>query len=255
MHLVDTHCHIHSSDYPITASEVFIKANIVGVDKIICVGTDLSDSQKAIEFANKYDNTWASIGIHPHEADKYVGSKDLLNKFSNLVNSSKVIAIGECGLDYFYNHSSKTAQTELLKFQIELAIEHSLPLIFHVRDAFDDFWSILDKYPTLTGVVHSFTDSITNLNIAINRGYMIGVNGISTFTKNPDQIEMYKQIPISSLVLETDSPYLTPAPFRGIICEPKHIKVVADFLVKLRGETLENLANQTTKNAKILFRI
>jgi TatD DNase family protein len=142
-----------------------------------------------------------------------------------------------------------------LKFQIELAIEHSLPLIFHVRDAFDDFWSILDKYPALTGVVHSFTDSITNLNIAINRGYMIGVNGISTFTKNPDQIEMYKQIPISSLVLETDSPYLTPAPFRGIICEPKHIKVVADFLVKLRGETLENLANQTTKNAKILFRI
>jgi len=251
--LVDTHCHIHSNDYPVDIAEVYESAKQVGVDKIICVGTDLDDSKLAIDFANDHDNTWASIGIHPHEANKYVGKPELLGEFASLATSNKVVAIGECGLDYFYNHSDKDSQVKLLKFQLELAIKHNLPLSFHVRNAFDDFWPILDNYPNVKGVVHSFTDSEDNLDMALAKGLMIGVNGISTFTKNQDQIKMYKDIPLTSLVLETDAPYLTPTPFRGMICEPKHIKVIADFLVKLRGESLEELAKQTSKNVNLLF--
>jgi TatD DNase family protein len=251
--LVDTHCHIHSEDYPIDINEVYVSAKQATVNKLICVGTDLSDSKIAVEFSNNHDNTWASIGIHPHEANKYVNKTKLLAEFSDLATSKNVVAVGECGLDYFYNHSDKDSQKKLLKFQIEVAIKNNLPLIFHVRNAFNDFWPILDSYPNIRGVVHSFTDSQQNLDKALSKGLMIGVNGICTFTKVPDQIKMYKHIPLSSLVLETDSPYLTPAPFRGMICEPKHIKVIADFIVKLRGGSLEELAKQTSKNVNLLF--
>jgi len=255
MQLVDTHCHIHSKDYPVHVSEIFSEAQKANVDKLICVGTDLEDSKLAIEFVEKHKNTWASIGIHPHEANKYNDNKLLKDQFSKLISSNKVVAVGECGLDYFYNHSPKSVQVELLEFQLDLATINNLPVIFHVRNAFNDFWPILDRYPTIKGVVHSFTDNEKNLIEAIKRGLFIGVNGISTFAKNLDQIEVYKHIPLSHLLLETDSPYLTPAPFRGMICEPKHIKTIADFIVNLRGESLEILANQTTKNAEILFKI
>ena len=253
MTLVDTHCHIHSKDYPVDIKEVYASAKKVGVDKLICVGTDLEDSKLAVEFADSHENTWASIGIHPHEANKYVAKPELLKEFAKLATSNKVIAIGECGLDYFYSHSDKESQVDLLKFQLDLAARHNLPVIFHVRNAFDDFWPILDKYLYIRGVLHSFTDSQDNLHKAVGKGLMIGVNGISTFTKNPDQTKMYTHIPIMNLVLETDSPYLTPTPFRGMICEPKHIKVIADFLVKLRGGSLEELAKQTSKNVNLLF--
>ena len=255
MHLIDTHCHIHSSDYQLDANEVYVSAQDSGVNRLICIGTDLEDSKLAVAFAGKHENVWSSIGIHPHEADKFVNRRELLNEFSQLVSAEKVVAIGECGLDYFYNHSSKESQVEILKYQIELAVEHNLPLSFHVREAYDDFWPIVDRYTKLRGVLHSFTDSQANLSKAIERGLFIGVNGIATFTKNEQQIAMYKQIPLTNLMLETDSPYLTPVPFRGMICEPKYIKVVADFLANLRGETSEAVANQTTINARALFEI
>jgi TatD DNase family protein len=254
MQLVDTHCHIHSKDYKLDIDKVYEDAKDSGVDKLICIGTDLEDSKLAVEFANKHLNTWASIGIHPHEADKYTDNK-LLEVFSLQTTSKKVVAIGECGLDYFYNHSSKKAQEKVLRYQIELATKHQLPLIFHVRNGFDDFWPILDSYPKIRGVLHSFTDDQSNLDKAIERGLFIGVNGIATFSKNPSQIEVYKQIPLANLVLETDAPYLTPTPFRGMICEPKHVKIIADFLAKLRGETSGVIADQTTENANLLFRI
>jgi len=255
MNLVDTHCHIHSNDYQLDANEVYLSARDAGVDRLICVGTDLEDSKLAVDFAAKHENVWSTIGIHPHEADKFVGHQELLSEFSQLTSAKKVVAIGECGLDYFYNHSSEKSQKEILKYQIELAIENNLPLSFHVREAYDDFWPILDSYPKVRGVLHSFTDSQANLSKAIERGLFIGVNGIATFTKNEQQINMYKQILLTNLVLETDSPYLTPVPFRGMICEPKYIKVIADFLANLRGETSEAIANQTAINAKSLFKI
>jgi TatD DNase family protein len=199
------------------------------------------------------ENLYASIGIHPHEAATYVGEQQARQDFANLAMENKVKAVGECGLDYFYERSPREAQIELLKFQIELALEHNLPVIFHVREAFDDFWPIFDSYSDIQGVLHSFTDTQANLDKAVERGLYVGVNGIATFAKQPNQLEMYRSIPLKNLLLETDAPFLTPVPYRGNICEPYHVSTTANFLKDLRGEDLETLAKATTSNAKQLF--
>lgn len=165
-----------------------------------------------------------------------------------------VVAVGECGLDYFYNHSNKKDQEKALRFQIELALKNDLPLIFHVRDAFDNFWPIFDSYKNVKGVLHSFTDSETNMHKAIERGLYIGVNGIITFTK-ASQLKMYKNIPLSNLLLETDSPFLTPVPYRGKPNEPANVVLVAHFLAQLKGEKVETIFDASTQNAKTLFRV
>lgn len=165
----------------------------------------------------------------------------------------KIVAIGECGLDYFYGHSSKQDQEKALRYQIELALEYDLPMIFHVREAFDDFWPIFDDYQGIRGVLHSFTDSSTHLSKAIARGLYIGVNGIMTFTKIPEQLEVARHIPLDRLVLETDSPFLTPAPLRGTVNEPAHVLLVARFLSDLRQISLQEVALHTTSNARQLF--
>jgi TatD DNase family protein len=163
--------------------------------------------------------------------------------------------VGECGLDYFYTHSPKEAQIEVLRFQIELALEHDLPLSFHVREAFDDFWPLFESYSGIRGVLHSFTDTEANLRRAIDHGLYIGVNGIATFAKKPEQLVIYRTIPQQLLLLETDAPFLTPVPFRGKVCESKHVRVTAEYLAEFRGETLEDLAATTTANARALFKV
>ena len=164
MEFVDTHCHIHSADYPLDAIGVVKDANKDQVTKLICVGQDLEDSKLAISFAQKNSNIWASIGIHPHESRHYRDNEEALANFESLAAQDKVVAVGECGLDYYYDHSDKTDQKVILEFQINVAKKHNLPLIFHVRDAFDDFWEIFDKYENLKGVIHCFTADTNILN-------------------------------------------------------------------------------------------
>jgi len=269
MQLVDTHCHIQSIDAVkgerhtrelwakaegLTADTVIQNAVEAGVTRMICVGCDLEDSEQAVRFVKDHPECYASIGLHPHEAQHYAGEQDKLQKFCNLVKEPKVIAIGECGLDYYYEHSPKAAQVQVLKSQLQLAKENDLPVIFHVREAFDDFWPIYDEYE-VRGVLHSFTDSKENLQKAVERGLCIGVNGIATFVKNPGQLEMYKTIPLENLLLETDAPFLTPTPYRGTINEPKQTRVVGEFVADLRGEDFASLAAATTGNAQKLFGI
>jgi TatD DNase family protein len=270
MELVDTHCHIQSaglSEGEKTTRELWAKApeltgdqlvaNAVdaSVTRLICVGCELEDSKLAISFAGKHENCWATIGLHPHEAQHFAGKPTLLKEFSGLASRPKVVAVGECGFDFYYNHSPKAAQIEVLKFQIELALEHDLPLVFHVRDAFDDFWPLFDSYQGIRGVLHSFTDNMENLKKATERNLYIGVNGIATFAKNPAQLDVYRAIPLQNLLLETDAPFLTPTPYRGSINEPKQVRTVADFVADLRGESRENMSAVTTSNAQTLFGI
>lgn len=280
MQLVDTHCHIHEAWRSVNgedataklwtkgghpkADDLIARAIEAGVAKMICVGTTLADSKLAVEFVQNRSNTWASIGIHPHEAKKY-GEKDLSEFASILENQplagtpkrhpAKIVAVGECGLDYFYAHSPKKDQEKLLRFQIELALEHNLPLIFHVRDAFDDFWPIFDEYKGVRGVIHSFSAGKKELDEILARGLYVGLNGIMTFTKHVKQLDAAKAVPLEKLLLETDAPFLTPQPFRGNICEPKHVLTTAEFLANLRGESLQTLADATTQNAHTLFGI
>lgn len=255
MNFTDTHCHIHFSDYKLDPEEVIKSAQLVGVDRLMLVGCTLEDSLAGVAFVQKRSDMWAAIGLHPHEAHHYVNNPDQLAQFKALVTQPKVVAIGECGLDYYYNHSPKNSQQELLKFQLDLAQEYNLPLIFHIRDAFEDFWPIFDQYKGLRGVVHSFTATKQELEEIVKRGLYVGLNGIMTFTKDDKQLAAAKAVPLEKLLLETDAPFLTPAPFRGTICEPKHLRVTAEFLSRLREEPLEDLAAATTRNAAQLFKL
>ena len=172
-----------------------------------------------------------------------------------MLGGQKIVAIGECGLDYFYEHSPKKDQIKLLHFQLALAQHHELPVILHIREAFDDFWPIFDEYKGLTGVVHSFTATTKELDQALGRGLYIGLNGIMTFTKQADQLDAAKAVPLDRLLLETDAPFLTPAPERGTICQPKHVVLIARFLSKLRGDSRDSVAHASTANAAKLFRV
>jgi TatD DNase family protein len=255
MNFTDTHCHIHSLGYgepSIKLSTAIQNAKLAGVTKLICVGCNEKDSQLAVDFASKHGNIWASVGLHPHDTKR---GQPALNKLASLCINPNVVAVGECGLDYFYNHSGKQDQAKALHFQIQLAIEHNLPMIFHVRDAFDDFWPIFDQYQGVRGVVHSFTASRNQLEQCLARGLYIGLNGIITFTKNSSQLEVAKTIPLQKLLLETDAPFLTPIPLRGTVNEPRNMVLTADFLAKLRLDSRLEIANQTTANAQTLFGI
>lgn len=255
MSFVDTHCHIHFDDYGVPPSEAINNALDAGVDRLLLVGCTLHDSEAAIAMAGQHDHLWASIGLHPHEGAVYVRDAAALQRFRDLAAKPKVVAVGETGLDYYYNHSSKVDQEKLLRFQIELGLEHNLPFIFHVRDAFDDFWRILDEYRDIRGVVHSFSATQHELEQILSRNLYVGLNGIMTFTKDNAQLNAAKCVPLDKMLLETDAPFLTPKPFRGKICEPKHVVNTAEFLAELRGETIEKIAEFTTNNAKSLFHL
>jgi TatD DNase family protein len=271
LHFTDTHCHIHEAfDKFVLRSETRKKYEKAGspqpddiiraavkadVDRMICVGTTVEDSAYSVDFVARRDHVWASIGIHPHEARVYVDDPAALERFAALATEPKVVAVGECGLDYHYTNSSKEDQEKILRFQLELAQKHDLPVIFHVRDAFDDFWPIFDEYPGIRGVIHSFSAGQKELAEILKRGLYVGLNGIMTFTKNPEQLNTGKDVPLERMLLETDAPFLTPAPERGSICEPKHVRVTAEFLAKERGETVEEIAAETTKNAERVFKL
>ncbi len=264
--MIDTHCHVHEIEAKSggvrdkwladgaerTAETVLAAAHAAGVDRMIVIGTSLEDSELAVQFAQAHEGVWASIGIHPHEAKDHRSAAQKA-RFAALASEPKVVAVGECGLDYYYNLSPHDAQEELLRFQIEVALEHNLPLSFHVRDAFDDFWPILESYQGVRGVLHSFTDSQAHMEHAVDLGLYIGVNGIATFPSSAAQHVIYRTIPQQRLLFETDAPFLTPVPFRGKVCEPKHVANTAEFLARLRGEPLEELAAATTANAEALF--
>lgn len=255
MQLFDTHCHVQFADYALNQQEVIAAAAAGGVPYLLCVGCTLSDSELAVEFAGRHNNIWASIGLHPHEGVEYVRDFSALDRFRNLATKPKVVAIGETGLDYYYNHSSPADQKKLLTFQLDMAQEFKLPLIFHVRDAFDDFFKIFDSYPGLQGVVHSFTATQKELDQILQRGLYVGLNGIMTFTKNERQLEAARAVPVSRLLLETDAPFLTPIPYRGKINQPVYMVETLKFLANLRGEDEAFLAEQTTKNAQNLFKV
>lgn len=247
--LVDTHCHIHES-YELPIDEVLAKAHDDGVKQMICVGTSELSSSQAIDFSNKHSEAFAAIGVHPHD------TKDGYAAISKLAGTSdKIVAVGEIGLDYFYNNSPKETQIAALKEQIEVALKHNLPIIFHVREAFDDFWPIFESYQGIRGVLHSFTDSQENMEKALLKGLYIGVNGISTFTKDEAQKATYDAIPLDRILFETDAPFLTPTPYRGKVNQPAYVRTVAEFHATCRGISLKEIANASTQNARALFNL
>jgi TatD DNase family protein len=254
--LIDTHAHIHFDQFRDELPEVLDRAAQAGVDKILCVGVNDTDSAQAIAVARAHDHLWATVGLHPHDADR---GYEALEQVAHLAEHDKVVAIGECGLDNFKSETTPEDQERALRFQIELGLERNLPMIFHVRDAFPEFFRILDDYAAEgtppRGLVHCFTAGIPELEGSLKRGLFIALNGIMTFTKEQRQLDAAGRVPLDRLILETDCPFLAPAPHRGQRNEPALIADTARFLAELRGEPLEDLASATTHNAETLFGI
>ncbi len=243
---IDTHCHIHEADYPLPIADVLQRAADAGVVKMICVGTSEQSSIDAISFAAQHDNIYATVGVHPHD------TKDGYGQIAELAKKD-VVAVGEIGLDYYYTHSPRDVQIAALESQIQTALDNNLPIIFHVRESFDDFWPIFDNFHGIRGELHSFTDTQANLDKAFERGLFVGVNGISTFTKDAAQQALYAAIPIEKMLLETDAPFLTPTPHRGTINESAFVREIAAHHAALRGMSLNDVATATTTNATALF--
>lgn len=260
--LTDSHAHIHFDEYSEDLEQIFYRAQENNIRTIITVGTDPEGSLRAINFVLNPDyqtlagdiSLFATAGIHPHEANRgelaFAQIKDMI---SNNKYQTKLVAIGECGLDYYKNLSSKSEQILMLEWQLQLAQDNDLPVVFHVRDAWDDFFAIIKNYPNMRGVIHSFTGYPEHLKQASEHQLYFGLNGIMTFTRDTNQLEAAKQIPIERLLLETDCPYLSPAPYRGKRNEPSYLRSTAQFLADLRNEKFDALALNSTKNAQELF--
>lgn len=250
MLLVDTHCHLHDSEfYPDNREESYRQSVAAGV-AMVCVGTDIRSSQESVDFCRTHALTYPVVGIHPHETkkDSTAGIAQLL------VNSrDQIIGTGEIGLDYYYNHSPRETQIKALEEQLQLAADNNLPVSFHVREAFEDFWPICDNFHSIRGVLHSFTDNEANLLQGLGRGFYIGVNGISTFTKDAAQQDLLTSVEVGRLLLETDAPYLTPKPLRGRMNVPAYVGSIAEFHAHARNMSPEALINATTTNAEVLF--
>ena len=245
-YLIDSHCHLHDLDFytPEAQAKALAACAEKQVEKLICIGTDHEDSFKAAEFAaqNPTKLFW-SYGIHPNEFDK--PRKDVQFEHNN-----RPVAIGEVGLDYHYGENDKLDQARLLEEILDLAIREDLPLIFHVREAFDDFFAILDNFSSakIRGVVHSFSDNKKNLRKSLERDFYIGVNGLATYSTLP-------MPPIERILLETDAPFLAPVSLRGQTNQPVNVHYVAKWLSEKLGLDFEEVAKITTENSETLFNL
>jgi TatD DNase family protein len=258
--LIDTHAHIHFDDYRNELDAVLTRAHAAGVDKILSVGVNDTDSAQAIAVARAHTNLWAAVGLHPHDADRgYEALEEIARLADPATSVGKVVAIGECGLDHYKSETTPDDQERALRFQIELGLRYELPLIFHVREAFPDLWRILDDYAAegahVRGLVHCFTAGVRELEGSLDRGLSIALGGIMTFTRDDRQLEAARRVPLARLVLETDCPFLAPPPHRGQRNEPAYLADTAKFLADLRGEALEDLEHTTSTNAEALFAI
>jgi TatD DNase family protein len=249
MMFTDTHCHIHESGFYQSDREQVYGRAIDSDTNMICIGTNEAFSRQAVEFVQTHERAWATVGVHPHDV------KDGWGDIAHIVSEKpeKLVGIGEIGLDYFYDNSPRDAQIKALEEQLQLAVDYDLPVSFHVRNAFDDFWPIFSNFHSLRGVLHSFTDTVANMERGVSAGLYIGVNGISTFTKDDAQRQMFDAVPLEKMLLETDAPFLTPTPHRGKVNEPAFVRNVAEYHANRRGVELEHLARVTSTNAFTLF--
>lgn len=249
--IIDTHMHIFDNRYQGIVDEVIAEAKANNVQLMIAVGYDYESSLKAIALADKYDCIYASVGLHPSEVLK---EKDkTLQWVEKLLQAKKVVAIGEIGLDYYWDKSFKEEQKEIFIKQIQIAKAHNLPVIVHNRDATQDCFKILQENLT-PGVMHCYSSSAEMAREFTKLGYYLGIGGVVTFKNSKEIKEVVKEIDLKYLLSETDSPYLAPMPYRGKINRPAYTKYVVEEIAKLKEQEITDIENQLALNAKKVFR-
>lgn len=254
MMLVDSHCHLNYEGLVEDQTGVLTRARAAGVGTMLNISTREREWAQIIGTAERESDVWASVGIHPHEADAHAHVDTA--KLVAMASHPRVIAIGETGLDYYYDHSDRTRQQISFRAHIAAARETGLPLIVHTRDAEDDTAAILREEMeegAYSGVIHCFTASGAFADIALELGLFISISGIVTFKNAKALQETAARIPADRLLVETDSPFLAPVPHRGRPCEPAFVADTARFLANLRGESFESLTETTTRNFFALF--
>jgi TatD DNase family protein len=250
--LVDSHCHLDPSHFSSGADEPLGRARAAGVGAFVCVGVGEGGSAAAfaVDLAERAPDVWAAVGMHPHEAASLDDA--LFDELAGLAGRSRVVAVGEIGLDYHYDYSPREAQRAVFRRMIALARGLGKPVVVHTREAADDTLRILgeERARDVGGIFHCFTEGIAVARLALDLGFYLSFSGILTF-KNADPIrEAAAYAPSDRILVETDSPYLAPVPFRGKRCEPAHVVYTARALAELRHVSLEQIARQTTENAE-----
>ncbi len=250
--IFDTHAHYDDSRFDEDRNQLLSSLSDDCVSGIINCGCDLKSSLETVALTEKYSFLYGAVGVHPHEAEET--TEDDLERIKELYKKEKIVAVGEIGLDYFYDFSPRERQTEIFRKQIMTANELDLPVIIHDRDAHEDTMNILKELKP-KGVVHCFSGSAEMAKEILKLGLYIGIGGAVTFKNARKPVEVVEMLPLDRLLLETDAPYMTPVPFRGKRCDSSHIAYTAEKIAEIKGIGVQELIDRCTENAKVLFGI
>lgn len=250
--IFDTHAHYDDKSFDEDRAEVLKMLPQNNVFAVVNAGADIESSVKSIEISKEYDYVYASVGIHPENIPD--NKSDYMKILEDLLKNEKVVAIGEIGLDYHYTKDNKADQIELFENQINLAVNHDLPIMVHDREAHGDTMDLLKKHNP-KGIVHCFSGSVEMAKEVIKLGMYIGIGGLITFKNAKTAVNVVENIPLSSIVLETDAPYMTPVPFRGTRCNSSHIKYTAEKIAEIKKIDVNEVLKITKENALKLFNL
>lgn len=253
--LVDSHCHLDFDDFEEDLDDIIARAKENGVTTILNAGNNIGELQQQLALSEQYPFIYTAVGVHPHNASEYehITAQDIIDE----TRHKKVVGIGECGLDYYYDYAPRDTQIRIFKEQIKAAQETGLPLIIHTRDADDDTINILGeayKEKPFSGEIHCFSSSKALADFALSIGFYISASGIITFNKSGDLRDIFATVPLDRLLIETDAPFLAPVPMRGRRNEPSFVLHTAEKLAQIRDIPLEKLAEITSDNFFRLFR-
>lgn len=251
--IIETHFHL---DYlkAASASEILAAARAIGVERFMSISVEPDNMAGVLALAEQFDDVYATLGVHPHEAEKF--TDDTAAYIATHVGHDKVVAVGEIGLDYFYDHADRAVQRQVFARQLQLAVESELPVVIHTREADDDTMAILREYaPAMKrkGVLHSFTSGMALGELAVELGFCLGINGIVTFNKADNVREVVAATPLENLLLETDAPFLTPIPFRGVENAPQYLPFVAEKIAEVKDLPIADVLKQTYQNSLRTF--
>ncbi len=252
--MIDSHCHLYIKNSTEQQDQLIKEALADGISKIINIGIDIETSQLSLDLAEKYDSLYCTVGIHPHDAKKL--NEQSIEKLRQLAAHQKVVAIGEIGLDFYRNLSPKPLQYAAFEKQLELAIELKKPIVIHTREALEETIEVVKKYETdlVGGLFHCFPGDAADAERVIEIGFSVSFGGVMTF-KNADMAEVASQVPLEKIILETDSPYLTPVPFRGKPNRPAYVKYVYQKLAELKNLPVADIETIIDRNCVKLFKL
>tara|TARA_B100001093_G_scaffold479968_1_gene509430 strand:+ start:220 stop:996 length:777 start_codon:yes stop_codon:yes gene_type:complete len=253
--IIDSHCHLSLENNTMDIENILKRARSSGVSKYLNIATKSNDFETLIDISNRYDDIFFTLGIHPHESKET--NDDILQAIKNNLSNTKLLGIGETGLDFYYNHSDKKTQIKSLEYHITLAQESKLPLIIHMRDAENELIKVFAermKKSQFTGVIHCFTGSLKFAKCILEMGFYISASGIITFKNSENLRNTFKEIPLNRLLVETDSPYLAPVPNRGKKNEPSFITHTVQKLCEIHNIKYDKMCDLTSMNFKNLFK-